>query len=78
MVNGTCAFKIYSEMWDDSSYQNFVIPSLLNSQQTLELLYSGKKDGFDPDQFDEKVFGASPTLTFVKSKEYKRVFGAFS
>jgi len=55
-------------------------PPQLNHLNTckLELLYKGSVDGFKSENFHEKCDNKSPTISFMKSSEYGRIFGGYT
>jgi len=44
----------------------------------LDLLYKGSRDGFHAQTFHTKCDSKSPTITFIKSQTYGRIFGGYT
>jgi len=44
----------------------------------LDLVYKGSKDGFQAQTFHQKCDNRSPTITFIKSQIYGRIFGGYT
>jgi len=44
----------------------------------LDLLYKGSRDGFTAKKFHEKCDSKSPTISFIKSQTYGRIFGGYT
>jgi hypothetical protein len=49
-----------------------------SSHDKWSLLYRGTRDGFEPSDFHSKCDGHSNTLTIVKAKQSKFIFGGFT
>jgi len=53
-------------------------PSSFAQACRLDLLYKGSQAGFTAKKFHEKCDNKSPTISFIKSKEYGRIFGGYT
>jgi len=54
-------------------------PSLSNLRTCrLDLLYKGSRDGFTAQKFHDNCESKSPTISFIKSQTYGRIFGGYT